>query len=907
MIKLKLEALEPRRMLAAASFVESSQSLGLNGLLGGSGEYHAGGLTFTDLNRDGYADLYLIGPSSRGNRLYVNVDDGSGGRTFTRVAGDGGAAYSGGRSTGAVAADYDNDGDLDLYVTNFRDDNLLFKSMWMEDHASGSGTPSSLRFVDVTAATDPAPSNPAGDHQHGVAYATFNNPLFGNEVLDNTLAAAWADVNRDGWVDLYVGSWDGTNGNPNDADDGQLGERDTLYLNNGDGTFSDVTMGLPGSTPANVVRLLDDGSFELSTGGTQASNSQWVLQAPNNTAQFQDATWAASAGSKGVWFKGFVAGNAEVRQVYTAPVDGDYVLTFEARVESNFASAADGFQASLSSNGTGGSDSIDLLAAATDSLSHPYTLALAGVTAGDQLTIKAEMIDSVGGSGQRRSGFVDAFILSSPQIPGPDGWEQVGGWEDFEGDYNDPALPAEFSGQNGLQFADFNNDGWQDLVVATMGGAGVGPNRDMLYLNRGIDAAGDWRGYHQASYELGFGGEESSDMGVAVADIDNDGDLDYFSTLLPKEHPLWINNLSDTGVFTFTRTTITNDFSWGANFNDFDNNGRVDLLVGTDIDRVDASPTSYLHLQTWAGQFEEHGQAAGFSSPYSIRTVASADFDRDGFADVAQWTRPETNSPGIQFYRNASAAQNPNYHFLTVELEGDPSLPGPFKSSRDAIGARAYVTADFNGNGQIGADETRMEEVVSGHSNASTTSSLALEFGLGLATTADVRIVWSSGRTMELDDVAADQFVQLSESTLGSNGRDLLAVQRGLGTTTSVDDFTAWAASYGGDSGSAAASAAAAAASSAPSFVGLAGLADSSSSSEPNTEVASEAPSAETAPRSRGSRSVATLDVVEQDTSEVRAAESSDSSNASSKDALFSRFGRSLVRGDWADESASRP
>ena len=89
------------------------------------------------------------------------------------------------------------------------------------------------------------------------------------------------------------------------------------------------------------------------------------------------------------------------------------------------------------------------------------------------------------------------------------------------------------------------------------------------------------------------------------------------------------------------------------------------------------------------------------------------------------------SNPGIQFYQNNSAALNPSFHFLTLELEGDPNLPGQFKSTRDAIGARAYVTADFDGSGVVDADETRMEEVLSGHSQASTTSSLALEFGIG--------------------------------------------------------------------------------------------------------------------------------------------------------------------------------
>ncbi len=255
----RLDPLEPRVLLAAdpvaALFANVTAVNGLAGHPGGSGEFHAGGAVFTDLNNDGYADLYAPSGSvftgGLVNQLFVNVPDGSGGRTFTRVANDGGAGGASPATNGAVAADFDNDGDLDLYVINFRADNVLYKNMWVEDHPTG-GDPTELRFVDVTALTDPTPDNPAGDTQHGLAFATFQNPdpFFGNDRLDGSLAAAWADVNRDGLIDLYVGNWDGTNGDPGTARDGQLGERDTLYLNNGDGTFTDVTMGTA-SRPSN--------------------------------------------------------------------------------------------------------------------------------------------------------------------------------------------------------------------------------------------------------------------------------------------------------------------------------------------------------------------------------------------------------------------------------------------------------------------------------------------------------------------------------------------------------------------------------------------------------------------------------------------------------------------------------
>lgn len=812
--RLSLEALEPRQVLASASFVDVAQTHGLDGLLGGSGEFHAGGLVFTDLNADGFADLYLIGRVGIGNRLYINVDDGAGGRTFERAVGDGGTSYNAGRSTGAIAADYDNDGDLDIYLTNYRDDNILFKNMWQEDHPSGNGDPTSLRFVDVTSSTDPTPSNPVGDNQHGLARATFVNPdsLFTTQVLDNTLAAAWADVNRDGWIDLYVGSWDGTNGNPAESDDGRLGERDTLYLNNGDGTFTDVTMGLDGTGTFSL--LVDDGSFESATHTGTVSNSGWSLVAEDDSAQFQQASWAASEGEIGVWFQGFRGSssnpaNARIAQTVTATEAGDYRLRFNARVEQNFAAAIDSFQVTISSNGTGGTQTFDILAAATDFNSHTHTLELPGVSAGDQITITGEMLGAIGLGGSQRSGFLDGFYLRGP------GWEQVGGWQYSSGEINDTGLPAEFSGHNALQFADFNNDGWQDLIVATMGGGGVGPNRDMLYLNRGNNESGNWLGYHMVSYDIGFGGEESSDMGVAVADIDNDGDLDYFSTLLPAAHPIWINNFVETGELSFTRTSINNEFSWGANFHDFDNNGRVDLMVGTEIGR-----RSYLHLQDLSGNFSEQAIPAGLTTTHTVRGVAVADYDRDGWSDAAHWSWLGAN-PGIQLYENRSAAANSDFNFLTLQLEGDPTLDGPTRSTRDAIGARTYVTADFDGDGTVEANETRLEEVLSGHSNASTTSSLALEFGLGLATSADVRIVWGSGRETKLTSVAANQFLTIQETADDADfnqdgdidGQDFLQWQRGFNVSApqathangdanhdgAIDDadLTIWSEQYG--------------------------------------------------------------------------------------------------------------
>ena len=179
------------------------------------------GCAFLDYDGDGDLDLYLVNgrfhpelSHARGRRLagrltnalYRNNGDG----TFTDVTK---AAGVGDRGYGmaAVAADYDNDGDTDLFVTNYGRD-TLFRN-------DGDGT-----FSDVTDAA-------------GVGDTRW------------TVGATFFDYDRDGRLDLFVGGYllfdpDYRYYYAADAFPGPLsypGQRDTLYRNLGDGTFEDVT------------------------------------------------------------------------------------------------------------------------------------------------------------------------------------------------------------------------------------------------------------------------------------------------------------------------------------------------------------------------------------------------------------------------------------------------------------------------------------------------------------------------------------------------------------------------------------------------------------------------------------------------------------------------------------------
>jgi hypothetical protein len=175
----------------------------------------ASGVSMVDINNDGYLDIYVSmsgppwsTPEQRRNLLFINNHN----RTFTESA----AQYhvdDPGFTTHAVFFDYDRDGDLDLFLLgnspkDFERSQLEIHPAGIRQHDpagydklyrnNGDGT-----FTDVT-------------QQAGIS----STAQFG-------LGVVVSDFNRDGWPDLYLS-------NDDVADD-------VLYINNGDGTFTDKT------------------------------------------------------------------------------------------------------------------------------------------------------------------------------------------------------------------------------------------------------------------------------------------------------------------------------------------------------------------------------------------------------------------------------------------------------------------------------------------------------------------------------------------------------------------------------------------------------------------------------------------------------------------------------------------
>lgn len=200
-------------------FINASESAGVvNNRLGTDKVI---GQAWGDYDQDGWLDLYVTDPAGP-NTLYRNEQDG----TFSISAYTDSVALPNDYSTGVVFTDYNNDGWPDLYVLNWGP-NTLFRNE------------RGLGFVDVTT-------------QAGVA---------GNE---NSQTASWGDYDQDGWLDLYVANWScyPRCGRPSS------GEMDRLYHNNGDGTFSDVSSLLGGKMAgagfvASFIDYDNDGDLDI--------------------------------------------------------------------------------------------------------------------------------------------------------------------------------------------------------------------------------------------------------------------------------------------------------------------------------------------------------------------------------------------------------------------------------------------------------------------------------------------------------------------------------------------------------------------------------------------------------------------------------------------------------------------
>ncbi|HEY1376030.1 MAG TPA: VCBS repeat-containing protein [Gemmataceae bacterium] len=200
-----------------------------------------------DFNNDGRKDVFF-GVSTGENRIYRNDGPGPDGVwRFTDVTE--GAGLGGLWVAVAAAADYDNDGKLDIYVGRYLDPRKnLPTTLFYTRNSEGNSllhNDGDFHFTDVTAK--------AGVRDGGL-----------------TLGTAWGDFNKDGYVDLFVSNDFG---------------RNALYRNNGDGTFTDVSketgaLDFGYSMSAFMGDINNDGNLDIYVSKVH-SGQRWFGHAPS--------------------------------------------------------------------------------------------------------------------------------------------------------------------------------------------------------------------------------------------------------------------------------------------------------------------------------------------------------------------------------------------------------------------------------------------------------------------------------------------------------------------------------------------------------------------------------------------------------------------------------------------------
>lgn len=347
---------------------------------------------------------------------------------FEEITTEAGILDPGNKNHGIAFADFDNDGDEDIYAFTRLNENKLYENL-------GDGT--------------------------------FNNvaTIAGVDHSGSTRAAVWGDVNNDGWIDLYIGSYQ---------------EADRLYLNNGpinngDVTFTDITFdaGIFNEEETISVHMADidnDGFLDIYVANFLADNK---LYKNNGNLTFSDYTNTAGVNddSYSMACAFFDYDNDGDQDLYLAHDFEIPNILFQNDGAGNFTNVANSAGVDYAGHGMG----VDVADINRDGALDFY------ITDLDENVL-----------------FLNNGDGTFSNISNTAGIEDLGmGWS--------------------TMFLDFDNDGWQDIYVVN--DSQFSPEPNVLYRNNG-DNTFSIVAATEAISSAGAG------TGGAVADINNDGFVD---------------------------------------------------------------------------------------------------------------------------------------------------------------------------------------------------------------------------------------------------------------------------------------------------------------------------------------------------------------------------------------------
>lgn len=302
----------------------------------------------------------------------------------------------------------------------------------------------------------------------------------------------------------------------------------------------------------------------------------------------------------------------------------------------------------------------------------------------------------------------------------------------------------------GVAFADFDASGHESLAIANDVMPGdLLHNSGAKFKNIGV-ASGT---------AFGTNGDVHGGMGIDWGDYNNDGRLDLFVGTFQRQAKCVYRN--DGGVFSVKSKGIGLNSSWpyvtfGAKWLDMDNDGWLDLIMANghvqdNIAKIDKNFTYkqpiLLYHNKQGQQFRDVTRQMSRNARRHIvgRGLATGDYDNDGRMDALV-----VDSEGTPLLlHNQSPATN---HWISITLQGT-------KSNRDAIGALVTVT----GNGANAGGIRQLRRCGTDGSYLSASDSRVL-VGLGQASSATVEIRWPSGKRARFTGLRRNRFLTINES-----------------------------------------------------------------------------------------------------------------------------------------------
>ena len=388
-------------------------------------------------------------------------------------------------------------------------------------------------------------------------------------------------------------------------------------------------------------------------------------------------------------------------------------------------------------------------------------------------------------------GWLDLFV-GHESVPGPDGKLQYPSQlfhNNHDGTFTEVGEAmglAQLGFVKGVAWGDFNNDGRPDLYVSVKGG------RNHLFRNDGPGASGTpWR-FTDVTQKAGVA-QQTNTFATWFFDYNNDGWPDIFVAGYSSESMrdvgafelgkpfhaetprLYRNNHDGTFTDVATQTGLNRAIMvMGASFGDLDNDGWLDVYLGTGEPSYQALLPNKMFRNNQGRLFEDITTSGGFGHLQKGHGIAFGDMGNNGHEDVFE--EMGGAYPGDTYasvlYRNPG---NSN-HWVTLELEG-------VKANRAAVGARLEISITDHGI------ERRIYRTV-GFGSSFGGNPLRQHIGLGQATQVNaVEVRWpGSGTVQTFKALGVDRTYHLREGDSEARERSLKSFLIGGRSTVNMDE-----------------------------------------------------------------------------------------------------------------------